>query len=192
MADWRAGSACTCRRTSRSPRSASARSPSRRSTWRPRTRRSPAMRHLREADGDHEGDPARAARSTRRAAGASRRRSARVSQGVAWKVNDVLGQNALYGTGAGSGDGIHPNAGKTGTTENHADAWFDGYTRQLSTVVWMGYPTGRDPDDERARRRRSRARRSRCRSGTSTWPRRSGTTRCSSSRRRTSTRPGGR
>ena len=33
-----------------------------------------------------------------------------VSEGVAWKVNDVLGQNALYGTGAGSGDGIHPNA----------------------------------------------------------------------------------
>jgi membrane peptidoglycan carboxypeptidase len=68
-----------------------------------------------------------------------------VSEGVAWKVNDVLRQNALYGTGAGSGDGIHVNAGKTGTTENHADAWFDGYTRQLSTVVWMGYPKGEIP-----------------------------------------------
>jgi len=68
-----------------------------------------------------------------------------LSQGVAWKVNDVLRQNAEYGTGAGSGDGIHPNAGKTGTTENHADAWFDGYTRQLSTVVWMGYPKGEIP-----------------------------------------------
>jgi penicillin-binding protein 1A len=68
-----------------------------------------------------------------------------VSQGVAWKVNDILRQNAEYGTGAGSGDGIHPNAGKTGTTENHADAWFDGYTRQLSTVVWMGYQRGEIP-----------------------------------------------
>ncbi len=68
-----------------------------------------------------------------------------VSQGVAWKVNDILRQNALYGTGAGSGDGIHVNAGKTGTTDNHADAWFDGYTRQLSTVVWMGYPKGEIP-----------------------------------------------
>jgi len=67
------------------------------------------------------------------------------SQAVAWKVTDILGQNALYGTGAGSGDGIHPNAGKTGTTENHADAWFDGYTRQLSTVVWMGYQQGEVP-----------------------------------------------
>jgi penicillin-binding protein 1A len=68
-----------------------------------------------------------------------------VSQGVAWKVNDVLEQNAQYGTGAGSGDGVHPAAGKTGTTENHDDAWFDGYTRQLSTVVWMGYPKGEIP-----------------------------------------------
>src|SRR5207245_10879228 len=68
-----------------------------------------------------------------------------LSQGVAWKVTDVRRQSALYGTGAGSGDGIHVNAGKTGTTENHADAWFDGYTRQLSTVVWMGYPKGEIP-----------------------------------------------
>jgi len=68
-----------------------------------------------------------------------------VSQGVAWKVNDVLQQNAEYGTGAGSLDGVHPGAGKTGTTENHDDAWFDGYTRQLATVVWMGYPTGELP-----------------------------------------------
>jgi penicillin-binding protein 1A len=68
-----------------------------------------------------------------------------VSEAVAWKVTDVLRQNALYGTGAGSGDGVHVNAGKTGTTENHADAWFDGYTRQLCTVVWMGYPKGEIP-----------------------------------------------
>ena len=68
-----------------------------------------------------------------------------LSPGVAWKVTQVLAENALYGTGAGSGDGIHPNAGKTGTTENHADAWFDGYTRDLSTVVWMGYPSGEIP-----------------------------------------------
>jgi penicillin-binding protein 1A len=68
-----------------------------------------------------------------------------LSEAVAWKVTDVLRQNALYGTGVGSGDGIHVNAGKTGTTENHADAWFDGYTRQLCTVVWMGYPKGEIP-----------------------------------------------
>jgi penicillin-binding protein 1A len=68
-----------------------------------------------------------------------------LSEGVAWQVTDVLRQNAEYGTGAGSGDGVHPDAGKTGTTENHADAWFDGFTRQLSTVVWMGYQQGEIP-----------------------------------------------
>ncbi len=68
-----------------------------------------------------------------------------LSAGVAWKVTDILRQNALYGTGYGSGDGTHPNAGKTGTTEDHADAWFVGYTRGLSTAVWMGYPGGEIP-----------------------------------------------
>jgi len=68
-----------------------------------------------------------------------------LSEGVAWKVTQVLAENALYGTGAGSGDGKHPNAGKTGTTEDHADAWFVGYTRDLSTAVWMGYPRGEIP-----------------------------------------------
>jgi penicillin-binding protein 1A len=33
-----------------------------------------------------------------------------------------------------------PAAGKTGTTEDYADAWFMGFTRQFSTAVWMGYP----------------------------------------------------
>jgi membrane peptidoglycan carboxypeptidase len=68
-----------------------------------------------------------------------------LSEAVSWKVTQVLAQNALYGTGAGSGDGTHPNAGKTGTTEDHADAWFIGYTRDLSTAVWMGYPRGEIP-----------------------------------------------
>jgi membrane peptidoglycan carboxypeptidase len=46
-------------------------------------------------------------------------------------MNEILGENARYGTGEGSGDGVHPNAGKTGTTSDHADAWFVGYTRDL-------------------------------------------------------------
>jgi len=32
-----------------------------------------------------------------------------------------------------------PAAGKTGTTQNNADAWFVGFTPQLSTAVWMGF-----------------------------------------------------
>jgi membrane peptidoglycan carboxypeptidase len=31
-------------------------------------------------------------------------------------------------------------AGKTGTTENYGDAWFVGYTPQLATAIWVGYP----------------------------------------------------
>jgi penicillin-binding protein 1A len=38
-----------------------------------------------------------------------------------------------------------PVAGKTGTTENYGDAWFVGYTPQLVTAVWVGYPTGLRP-----------------------------------------------
>jgi penicillin-binding protein 1A len=68
-----------------------------------------------------------------------------LSDAVAWKVNEILGENARYGTGYGSGDGVHPNAGKTGTTSDHADAWFVGYTRDLSSAVWMGYPRGEIP-----------------------------------------------
>ena len=33
-----------------------------------------------------------------------------------------------------------PEAGKTGTTDNHTDAWFCGYTPTLATCVWIGYP----------------------------------------------------
>jgi penicillin-binding protein 1A len=68
-----------------------------------------------------------------------------VSEGVAAKVTEVLMANAQYGTGSGSGDGVHPTAGKTGTTEDHADAWYVGYTRALSTAVWMGYARGEIP-----------------------------------------------
>ena len=36
-----------------------------------------------------------------------------------------------------------PSAGKTGTTDNFADAWYVGYTPRLCTSVWVGYPDGR-------------------------------------------------
>ena len=31
-------------------------------------------------------------------------------------------------------------AGKTGTTSNYVDAWFVGYTPQMTVAVWVGYP----------------------------------------------------
>src|SRR5205823_2814028 len=36
-------------------------------------------------------------------------------------------------------------AGKTGTTENYGDAWFVGFTPDLVTAVWVGYPDSLKP-----------------------------------------------
>lgn len=33
----------------------------------------------------------------------------------------------------------HPAGGKTGTTNDFKDAWFDGFTKELSAVVWVGF-----------------------------------------------------
>jgi hypothetical protein len=38
-----------------------------------------------------------------------------------------------------------PAAGKTGTTQDNADAWFVGFTPSLSAAVWVGYPQGQVP-----------------------------------------------
>jgi penicillin-binding protein 1A len=45
------------------------------------------------------------------------------------------------GTGTAAGYGC-PAAGKTGTSNNLANAWFVGFTPKLSTAVWVGYPQG--------------------------------------------------
>ena len=63
---------------------------------------------------------------------------------VAAKINGILSQVVSSGTGTGAKIG-RPQAGKTGTTEDNADAWFVGYTPDLVTAVWVGYPQGRIP-----------------------------------------------
>jgi len=35
-----------------------------------------------------------------------------------------------------------PMAGKTGTSQNNRDAWFGGFTCDITTVVWVGYKDG--------------------------------------------------
>jgi penicillin-binding protein 1A len=67
-----------------------------------------------------------------------------IPDGVAWKVTQILEDNVRYGTGVRAGFG-RPAAGKTGTTDKHADAWFVGYTPDLATAVWMGYQAGEIP-----------------------------------------------
>ena len=64
---------------------------------------------------------------------------------VAATVTRVLEQNMLYGTGRGAHVSNHTDAGKTGTTDNYADAWFSGYTPRLEATVWIGYPSAEIP-----------------------------------------------
>jgi penicillin-binding protein 1A len=49
-----------------------------------------------------------------------------------------------YGTGVAANIG-RPLAGKTGTTDNFADAWFIGFVPQLTTAVWVGYADSNHP-----------------------------------------------
>jgi penicillin-binding protein 1A len=61
---------------------------------------------------------------------------------VAWEVTQILEDNVEGGTGYPNAYLGRPAAGKTGTTENHADAWFAGYLPTLQATVWVGYPQG--------------------------------------------------
>jgi penicillin-binding protein 1A len=67
-----------------------------------------------------------------------------VPEGVASVVTSILEDNIRYGTGTRAALD-RPAAGKTGTTDEHADAWFVGYTPRLATAVWMGYTRGEVP-----------------------------------------------
>jgi penicillin-binding protein 1A len=66
------------------------------------------------------------------------------SDGVTYEATKILEQNMTSGTGTGAQIGC-PAAGKTGTTDENTDAWFVGYTPNLSTAVWVGYPGQRVP-----------------------------------------------
>lgn len=52
-------------------------------------------------------------------------------------LNDVMTGVVRYGTGAAANIN-RPAAGKTGTTSDHRDAWFVGYTPDMVTLVWLG------------------------------------------------------
>jgi penicillin-binding protein 1A len=67
-----------------------------------------------------------------------------IPEGVAYVVTKILEENVQYGTGTAANFG-RPAAGKTGTTDNHADAWFVGYTPTLDAAVWVGYPNAEVP-----------------------------------------------
>ena len=85
---------------------------------------------------------------------------------VAAAVTKVLEANVQSGTGTAAALSGRPVAGKTGTTDSLADAWFAGWVPQLTTVTWVGYPTREKPMGACTASPGSRAARSRPRSGT--------------------------
>jgi penicillin-binding protein 1A len=74
-----------------------------------------------------------------------------VEEKVANTVAYALTQVVQKGTGRRAALGSRPVGAKTGTTENHVDAWFVGFTRQVATAVWMGFPESSERTMEHVR-----------------------------------------
>ena len=87
-----------------------------------------------------------------------------ITDQVSWDLSGVIAN----GTGTGAEFG-QPAAGKTGTTQDHRDAWFVGYTCSLTAAVWNGYVDNKPMDNVRGRW--CSAAPTRLRSGASSWPR---------------------
>ncbi|MGI9184505.1 MAG: transglycosylase domain-containing protein [Solirubrobacteraceae bacterium] len=66
------------------------------------------------------------------------------TDGEAYAATNVLKGVITGGTGVAANYGC-PAAGKTGTSEKLANAWFVGYTPRMTTAVWVGYPQGNVP-----------------------------------------------
>jgi len=68
-----------------------------------------------------------------------------VSVAHARTTAQTLTQVVQRGTGVAAQVPRWQVAGKTGSTDNNADAWFVGVTPKLATAVWMGSPGGKVP-----------------------------------------------
>jgi len=62
-----------------------------------------------------------------------------VSPDVARTMTAMLEEVIRFGTGIQAKALGRPAAGKTGTTQDYTDAWFVGYTPQLTAGVWVGF-----------------------------------------------------
>jgi len=62
-----------------------------------------------------------------------------ISPSIAHATIDVLKGVIQRGTATAANIG-RPEAGKTGTSQLNHDCWFIGFTPQLCTAVWVGYP----------------------------------------------------
>jgi penicillin-binding protein 1A len=72
------------------------------------------------------------------------RRKRAIPEGVAKQATQILSTVVTAGTGRAANIGGFA-AGKTGTTENYQDAWFVGFTENMTVAVWVGYPEGGKP-----------------------------------------------
>ncbi|WP_432135113.1 MULTISPECIES: transglycosylase domain-containing protein [unclassified Streptomyces] len=64
-----------------------------------------------------------------------------MSEKTADTINTLLSGVIDSGTGRAAGLSDRDNAGKTGTTDSRKNAWFVGYTPNLSGAVWVGSAT---------------------------------------------------
>jgi penicillin-binding protein 1A len=51
----------------------------------------------------------------------------------------MLEEVIQFGTGIQARSLGRPTAGKTGTTQDYTDAWFIGFTPQITSGVWVGF-----------------------------------------------------
>jgi penicillin-binding protein 1A len=58
---------------------------------------------------------------------------------VAYQITHLMEGVITAGTAKGISSFGAPAAGKTGTTDQNVDAWFVGYTPELTTCVWIGH-----------------------------------------------------
>jgi len=65
---------------------------------------------------------------------------------IAHLVTAMLQRVVCCGTGTVADDGMgRPVAGKTGTAQDYTNVYFAGYTPQVATAVWVGFPEGQKP-----------------------------------------------
>src|SRR6202171_3194550 len=62
-----------------------------------------------------------------------------VSPEVARTMTAMLEEVIQFGTGIQAKSLGRPAAGKTGTTQDYTDAWFIGFTPQITSGVWVGF-----------------------------------------------------
>jgi membrane peptidoglycan carboxypeptidase len=65
-----------------------------------------------------------------------------ISEDIANEATEIMIGDVTEGIAKDAYLGDRPVAGKTGTSENHFDAWFIGFTPELVTGTWMGYAEG--------------------------------------------------